>query len=55
MSGAYGLSASPVGFISHPIPKEIALVGQELRDISAEPVPQADAEVPIKAVTALEC
>jgi diaminopimelate decarboxylase len=31
-SGAYGMTASPVLFISHPMPKEIFAVGDQLRD-----------------------
>ncbi len=31
-SGAYGMTASPVLFISHPMPKEILAVGDQLRD-----------------------
>ena len=34
MSGAYGLTASPVGFISHPVPKELAVDGESVFDIS---------------------
>jgi diaminopimelate decarboxylase len=33
-SGAYGLSASPTRFISHPEPREALLEGGELRDVS---------------------
>lgn len=33
-SGAYGMTASPVLFISHPLPKEILAVGDQLRDAS---------------------
>ncbi|HCQ66147.1 MAG TPA: decarboxylase [Rhodobacteraceae bacterium] len=31
-SGAYGMTASPVLFISHPMPKEVFAVGDQLRD-----------------------
>ncbi|RAK52389.1 alanine racemase [Phenylobacterium deserti] len=31
-SGAYGLTASPTRFISHPEPAEVLLVGDEIRD-----------------------
>ncbi len=41
-SGAYGRSASPTGFISHPEPKEVLVVGMgadaELVDVSSQPV-----------------
>ena len=30
-SGAYGLSASPVGFLSHPMPAEVLVRGGEAR------------------------
>lgn len=33
-SGAYGLTASPTGFISHPAPREILLVGEEAFDVT---------------------
>jgi diaminopimelate decarboxylase len=34
-SGAYGPTASPIGFISHPPPRELAVMGDgEIRDIS---------------------
>ncbi|MCB1356347.1 MAG: type III PLP-dependent enzyme [Maritimibacter sp.] len=33
-SGAYGMTASPILFISHPMPKEIFAVGDQLRDAS---------------------
>ena len=33
-SGAYGFTASPIGFISHPAPKELALTGNQILDIS---------------------
>ncbi|MCB1348312.1 MAG: type III PLP-dependent enzyme [Maritimibacter sp.] len=33
-SGAYGMTASPILFISHPLPKEIFAVGDQLRDAS---------------------
>jgi diaminopimelate decarboxylase len=34
-SGAYGLTASPVGFISHPVPRELAIDEDgQIRDIS---------------------
>lgn len=42
-SGAYGFTASPVGFISHPVPKELALVGDRLLDIS-EPLTIANTQ-----------
>ena len=38
-SGAYGLTASPVGFISHPMPAEIALLPDQLLDISEPLIP----------------
>ena len=34
MSGAYGLTASPIGFISHPVPKELAINSDSVTDIS---------------------
>lgn len=34
-SGAYGLSASPVGFLSHPMPAEILIDGEAIREIRA--------------------
>ena len=34
-SGAYGLSASPVGFLSHPMPAEVLVDGGEARSIRA--------------------
>jgi diaminopimelate decarboxylase len=34
MSGAYGLTASPTRFISHPEPREVVLDGGSLRDVS---------------------
>ncbi len=34
MSGAYGLTASPIHFISHPIPSEVMIVQNNLADIS---------------------
>jgi len=34
-SGAYGLSASPVGFLSHPLPREVLVDKGQARDISA--------------------
>ncbi len=33
-SGAYGMTASPLMFISHPLPKEILATGSQLRDVS---------------------
>ncbi|MEZ4320685.1 MAG: type III PLP-dependent enzyme [Myxococcota bacterium] len=35
-SGAYGLTASPTGFISHPAPHEALLVGDTHRDITGD-------------------
>lgn len=35
-SGAYGMTASPVLFISHPMPKEIFAVGDQLRDATRQ-------------------
>ena len=35
-SGAYGMTASPLLFISHPLPKEILAVGDQLRDVSRD-------------------
>ncbi|CAO4144984.1 type III PLP-dependent enzyme [Methylorubrum extorquens] len=34
-SGAYGLTASPTGFLSHPIPAEVLVDGGEAREIRA--------------------
>jgi diaminopimelate decarboxylase len=34
-SGAYGLSASPVGFLSHPMPAEVLVDGGRARAIRA--------------------
>ena len=34
LSGAYGLTASPTRFISHPDPVELMLDGDSLRDVS---------------------
>jgi diaminopimelate decarboxylase len=36
-SGAYGLSASPSGFISHPVPREYFVRGDEVADVSETP------------------
>ena len=36
MSGAYGLTASPSRFISHPDPREIALQGGQFRDVTEQ-------------------
>ena len=33
-SGAYGLTASPNRFISHPEPREVIIDGDQLRDVS---------------------
>jgi diaminopimelate decarboxylase len=33
-SGAYGLTASPVRFISHPEPREVLMTGTEMQDVS---------------------
>ncbi|MCA8926987.1 MAG: type III PLP-dependent enzyme [Alphaproteobacteria bacterium] len=33
-SGAYGLTASPTRFISHPEPREVLLEGSEVRDVT---------------------
>jgi len=33
-SGAYGLTASPIHFISHPVPREILVDGDDLVDVS---------------------
>lgn len=35
-SGAYGLTASPMHFISHPVPREVLVKGGELRDVSRQ-------------------
>lgn len=35
-SGAYGLTASPIHFISHPYPREVLVEGQRLTDISRD-------------------
>lgn len=35
-SGAYGMTASPILFISHPRPKEILAVGDQLRDATRQ-------------------
>ncbi|MFO1166495.1 MAG: hypothetical protein U1E55_15280, partial [Paracoccus sp. (in: a-proteobacteria)] len=32
--GAYGPSASPLYFISHPLPREVLMTGGQLRDIT---------------------
>ena len=34
MSGAYGLTASPSRFISHPEPREVVATGGQLRDVT---------------------
>jgi diaminopimelate decarboxylase len=34
-SGAYGLSSSPVGFLSHPMPAEVLVDGGDHRVIRA--------------------
>jgi len=34
-SGAYGLTASPMGFLSHPTPAEVLVDGGEAREIRA--------------------
>ena len=36
-SGAYGYSASPINFISHPAPAEILIKNSALLDISGQP------------------
>ncbi len=46
MSGAYGLTASPSGFISHPQAGEYLWTGDDLLDISSERVATHDAELP---------
>ena len=33
-SGAYGLSASPIHFISHPPPREVLVTSEGLRDVT---------------------
>ncbi|PIE07312.1 MAG: decarboxylase [Rhodobacterales bacterium] len=35
-SGAYGMTASPLMFISHPLPKEILATGSQLRDVTRQ-------------------
>jgi len=50
-SGAYGFTASPIGFISHPAPKEIALIGSQLLDVSE---PLCPAVAPKPAVVAAD-
>jgi diaminopimelate decarboxylase len=35
-SGAYGLTASPLHFISHPTPSEVLVEGSQLRDITSD-------------------
>lgn len=35
-SGAYGLTASPLHFISHPLPREVIVEGTSLRDATRE-------------------
>ena len=42
-SGAYGLSASPVGFLSHPMPAEVMVDGGAARVIR----PRGSFEQPI--------
>lgn len=34
-SGAYGLTASPVHFLSHPTPRELMVQGDEVRDVTS--------------------
>jgi hypothetical protein len=34
MSGAYGLTASPTRFISHPEPREVTLQAGEMTDVT---------------------
>ncbi|MDV7141313.1 type III PLP-dependent enzyme [Tropicimonas sp. TH_r6] len=46
MSGAYGLTASPSGFISHPQAGEYLWTGDSLRDISSARAAPHDAELP---------
>jgi diaminopimelate decarboxylase len=36
-SGAYGPTASPTGFISHPAPREVLAEGGQLRDVTPRP------------------
>ncbi|MEJ2087387.1 MAG: hypothetical protein P8Y69_02675 [Gammaproteobacteria bacterium] len=45
-SGAYGLSASPVGFLSHPMPAEVLVDGDTHRCIR----PRGTFEQPIVAL-----
>ncbi|SDJ09717.1 hypothetical protein [Aliiruegeria lutimaris] len=46
MSGAYGLTASPDGFISHPAAREYLWTGAELQDITTTRRAEADAMLP---------
>ncbi|MET0179992.1 MAG: type III PLP-dependent enzyme [Novosphingobium sp.] len=50
-SGAYGLTASPIHFISHAPPAELMVIGEQIVDVSREfaPAPQATAMLPLLA------
>lgn len=50
-SGAYGLTASPIHFISHAPPREVLIEGSRLRDITRGWYLGSEADIPLSKVS----